>query len=122
MLNLNKSEIFSIIVVLGLVVGAFYFVSNGAKKDIQSKTAADLLKKQSSEMLIAKVSKLIELPTGETPTIATVSDLNPLKNTEFFSKASLGDQVLFYATAKKAYLYNPTLNKIVEVSVLNFSK
>lgn len=69
--------------------------------------------------LVAKVSKLIVLPTEETPTVATVSDPEALKDQPFFAKAEIGDKVLIYAEAKKAILYSVTLNKIIDVAPLN---
>lgn len=71
------------------------------------------------QKVIAKVSRLIVLPEGETPTMATVTDLEKLKNQPFFSKAQIGDKVFIYASAKKAILYDPVNNKIVEVAPLN---
>src|SRR5688572_28886299 len=47
--------------------------------------------------IVAEVGKVIILPQDETPTVATVSDLEPLKSQPFFANAALGDQVLIYA-------------------------
>lgn len=69
--------------------------------------------------LLTKVGALIVLPEGETPTIATVNDPAKLKDQPFFAKAKQGDKVLIYTNAKKAILYSPTENKIVEVAPLN---
>ncbi len=70
------------------------------------------------EEIIKKVSELIVLPTNETPTLATVSDPSKLKDQAFFANAQEGDKVLIYAKAGKAILYNPKMNKIVDVSPL----
>ncbi len=72
-----------------------------------------------ADALVAKVGKLIKLPEGETPTVATVSDAEALKDQPFFASAVVGDKVLIYTTAKKAILYSVTLNKILEVAPLN---
>lgn len=69
--------------------------------------------------LIAQVGKLIVLPEGETPTLATVADPLKLKGQAFFANAKKGDKVLIYTNAKKAILYNPGLNKIIEVVSIN---
>ena len=69
--------------------------------------------------LVAKVGTLIVLPEGETPTVATVNDPEKLKEQPFFAKAKQGDKVLIYTNAKKAILYDPIANKIVEVAPLN---
>jgi hypothetical protein len=67
---------------------------------------------------VAAVGKLIVLPTDEQPTLATVVDPSKLKNQPFFAQAQKGDQVLIYTNARKAILYSPTANKIVEVAPL----
>lgn len=69
--------------------------------------------------LVAKVSKLALLPEGETPTVATVSDPEALKDQAFFAHAVKGDKVLIYAQAKKAFLYSVSMNKIIDVAPLN---
>lgn len=69
--------------------------------------------------LVAKVSKLVVLPEGETPTVATVSDPEALKDQAFFTNAQKGDKVLIYTNAKKAVLYSVTTNKILDVAPLN---
>lgn len=69
--------------------------------------------------LVAQVSKLILLPEGEVPTLVTVADPSKLKDQPFFANAKTGDKVLIYTRAKKAILYNPDSNKIVEVAPIN---
>lgn len=69
--------------------------------------------------LVAEVGRLIMLPEGETPTVATVSEPERLKGQPFFAKAKAGDKVLLYSTARKAYLYDPIANKLLEVAPLN---
>lgn len=71
------------------------------------------------EALVAKVGKLVVLPAGETPTVATVSDPEALKDQTFFATAQKGDKVLIYAQAKKAILYSVTMNKVIDVAPLN---
>jgi hypothetical protein len=66
-----------------------------------------------------KVSLLVDLPQGETPTIATVNDASKLKNQAFFANAKDGDKVLIYSKAGKAVLYRPSSNRIIEYSTAN---
>lgn len=66
-----------------------------------------------------KVSKLMIIPQDETPTLATVSDPEKLKDQPFFANAKTGFKVLVYTKAQKAILYDPFLNKIVEVAPIN---
>lgn len=74
------------------------------------------------EAVVVKVEKLIDLPQGEVPTLATVSDTSNLKGQAFFEHAEVGDQVLLYTNAKKAYLYSPSKNIIIEVASLNIGE
>ena len=89
--------------------GEYSALKNNSDKQVQEETAK----------IIAQVGTLIVLPEGEMPTMATVADPEKLKDQPFFAKAKKGDRVLIYAKAKKAILYNPESNKIVEVAPIN---
>lgn len=108
-----------LIVLVGVVIlssgTAVYFYSqySGLKQDPNKAAQNDVNK------LVAQVGKLIILPEGEIPTVATVSDPEKLKDQAFFAKAKTGDRVLIYTSAKKAFLYSPGDNKIVEVAPIN---
>lgn len=73
---------------------------------------------EESKVLLEKVNALIQLP-DEQPTIATVTDLAPLKDQPFFAYAQIGDKVLIFSQAKKAVLYRPSTNKVIEVAPVN---
>jgi len=72
--------------------------------------------------LVAKVSKLMVLPTDETPTIATVTDVNAIKEQPFFAQAQNGDKVLIYQNAGEAILYRESENKIIKFGAVNFNQ
>lgn len=112
-----KKTISTILLVLLLGTGgvAFYFY----KKAALLKANPNAASQKEAEDLVARVSKLIILPEGEIPTVATVSDPEKLKDQAFFAKAKVGDKVLLYSNAKKAYLYDPVNNKILDVAPLN---
>ncbi len=92
---------------------------------MQYKKSQELLKsptvqaQMQSQAIITKVGALMELPTDEVPTIATVSDAAKLKDQAFFLNAKNGDEVLIYVKAKEAILYRPSENKIVAVGPIN---
>lgn len=75
--------------------------------------------KQQQEELVALVGALVVLPSGETPTVATVSDAAKLKDQAFFVEAQNGDKVLIYTKAKKAYLYRPSTDKLINIAPVN---
>mgnify|MGYP001584870915 CR=1 FL=1 len=78
--------------------------------------------KQEVKDLTAKVGKLIDLPKGEEPTIATVTDEKKLKDQPFFANSKNGDKALLYTKAKKAILYRPSTNKVIEVAPINIGE
>ena len=98
-------------------VGTFYYF-NKFRSSQESLRSASLTGQVDIKSLLEKVGKLIKLPDNETPTVATVSDLEKLKNQPFFAKAKIGDKVLLYTQNKKAILYDPVDNLIVEVGPL----
>ena len=71
---------------------------------------------------VTKISKIINLPAGERPTLATVNDKERLVNQPFFAEAEVGDKVLIYEQARRAYLYRPGSNKIINVSQININQ
>ena len=107
-----------ILVVFILTLGAaFYFYQKyqSAKKSLQDARQPAQLDK---EKLIKEVGKLIELPKEEA-TVAVISDREKLKDQPFFQNAKNGDKVLIFTNAKKAILYRPSSNKIIEVAPIN---
>ncbi len=67
-----------------------------------------------------KVALLMVLPSEE-PTLATVSNAKKLKDQPFFKNAENGDKVLIYTNSRKAILYRPSINKIIEVAPININ-
>jgi hypothetical protein len=107
-----------IVLVVGFIAmagaaGYFYMQYSKVKKNPQGVAQAEV------DQLVARVGKLIVLPADETPTIATVSDPEKLKDQAFFKNAQAGFKVLIYTNAKKAVLFDPVANKIVEVAPLS---
>jgi hypothetical protein len=70
------------------------------------------------EEAVARVEKLMLLPTGETPTYGTVADTAKLKDQVFFKTAANGDEILIYQKARLTVLYRPSINKIINVGPL----
>ena len=103
------------IVFVGAIGSAFYFYTQISELKKNPQAAAD----EEAQDLVTKVGKHIVLPKDEIPTIATVSDPSKHSDESFFAKAKIGDKVLIYTQAKKAYLYDPVAHKILEVAPLN---
>lgn len=105
----------------GIAYGIFRFVelSKEVKRFRASPQAATESAKEEVAKLVAKVSSLIAVPQDEIPTVATVSDVEKLKANAFFVNAKNGDKVLIYTSAKKAILYRPDEQKIIEIGPIS---
>lgn len=88
-----------------------------AKQKLQAPTPASKAKQVNS--VVSRVGKLIILPTGEKPTVITVKDASKLKGEQFYANAKDGDVTLVYPQHKKAVLYRPSDNIIVNVAAVN---
>jgi hypothetical protein len=107
----NMVAILSVLLIFSSVANvAFYNKLSSIRENPQE------VVKELNDDLIKKVARLINLPTDEQPTIATVADPELLRDQPFFAKAEKGFKVLIYANAGKSVLYDPFSNKVVEVS------
>lgn len=111
--------------VVTLLVVLFFITVLRDRNELQKKV--DTLSKQPSTQttqgdeisnLQGEISKFLQLP-NETPTLATVSDVEKVKDQTFFKNAQNGDKVLLYSTAGKAILYRPSTKKVIEVAQIN---
>lgn len=119
----SKKIIISLAVIL--IIGAasipsYYFYNQYQKSQSLLKNPTEAAKEE-VRALVAKVGQLLELPQGEEPTVATVSDKEKLKDQAFFQRAENGDKVLIYSSAKKAILYRPSTNRVIDVAPVNIS-
>ena len=118
------------VVVLGAVCGLLYHGRQALQSRVNSLSATNkslesnpqiVAQKQTADT-IKNVSALITLPTGETPTVANVSDaMQARKQSAFFNNAQNDDKVLMYVKAGEAILYRPSTNKIILVAPLTFN-
>lgn len=74
---------------------------------------------QDNTDVVAKVGQLVMLPDGDTPTVATVTDPEKLKSQAFFANAQKDDKVLIFENSKKAILYRPSINKVIDIAPIN---
>lgn len=78
-------------------------------------TPAERAKKELAAA-VAGVSKLIILPQGDEPVLATVTDAKTLiAQQAFFAGSVNGDQLLLFPRNLKAILWSPSRNVIVNV-------
>lgn len=96
-------------------LGAAGFFYLQYKKAIEKK---EVLVQDEVSAVTGKIRVFMELPENEVPMLATITDLKKLKGQVFFEKAQSGDKVLVYEEAKKAILYRPSSNRVIEVTSL----
>ncbi len=113
----NLKGVLAVLAVLTVVLagstGMLYKQVRGLKNNPNQQAQEENAK------IIESVGKLVLLPEGEAPTIATVTDPDKLKAEQaFFARAMEGDKVLIYTRALKAIMYRPSENKIIEVAPL----
>jgi hypothetical protein len=114
---LSTKFIIPLIILILLVSLGFGFYFFNQYQKAQSLLNSDQLDTEEVKVLTEKVGSIMEIPQGEAPVVATVSDVSKLSGQPFFAKAKNGDKVLAFVKAQKAILYRPSTNKIVEVTV-----
>ena len=102
----------ALVVLVGAGLLARAYISSQPEREASEETAR----------LVSSVGLLMLLPMDEQPTVATVTNLESLKTQVFFKNARLGDKVLMYTKNRKAILYSPVENKIIEVAPLTFEE
>lgn len=116
----QKILIVTMILVVVFAIGGggyWFFQQQGESSGEQNRTiASETETKEETKQLLAKIGELILLPNDEDPTIATITDVETLKQEQvFFKNAKEGDVLVMYPQKSKAILYNPTENVIVNV-------
>lgn len=112
----------AIVILAALLIGfgIAYLRADERLKQLEKNNSPDAAQQEADALLVA-VGKHIRLPE-EKPAIATVEDRNKLKDQPFFQHAEKGDKVLMYTETKKAILYRPSTDKIIEVAYLNIKR
>jgi hypothetical protein len=123
--NRQKQIILGLMILILLIIAAgtiaFYVhrYNNSQTELTKLKNNPQIVAQNENQSLISSIGKLTPLPKDESPTIATVTDITKLKDQPFFANAQNGDKVLIYTTAKKAFLYRPSTNKIINIAPVN---
>lgn len=120
-----KNKLIYIVLVLCIFLavaggGAAYYYWNQFRQTERILNNPDEVAKADNSRMLSQISKFMVLPNEE-PQIATVLDKEKLKDQAFFAHAENGDKVIAYPKAQKAILFRPSINKIIEVSLLTTS-
>lgn len=92
-----------------------YYQTNLVARTIATKT---VLNKDEMKKLVDEIGKIAKLPQREEPSIATVTDINKLRDQPVFADSKNGDRVLLYTNAQKVVIYDPVSRKIVNIAPL----
>jgi hypothetical protein len=111
----SKKNIIIIVIFVFLIIFTAFFYNKVRllEKDPLKVNEEKIMK------VVKKVEKLIDVPQSEIPTIAKITDLKPLEGNDFFKDAKVGNEVLFYPTSGKIYLYDPEVNIIINATTIN---
>jgi hypothetical protein len=112
-----------IVVILAISVWSLNSDKSNLTKEVASLNAnPQAIVQKQTQGIIDAVGRLMQLPSNETPTVASVSDAaTAKKQSAFFANARNGDKVLLYAKSGEAILYRPSTNKVILVAPLTFT-
>lgn len=113
-------------VIIFLSFSTFYFYKksvNISNTDIKTNSKKDKDGTSGEELnkVISRVRDTMVIPDGDVPSVAVVTDPTLLSSQAFFSNSKIGDIVLVYSSLKKVVLFDPNLNKIIDVAPLNIN-
>ncbi len=114
-----------ITVVLGVVLagsGFLFYQYQQAQKELKTlKSSNDQSQpiQTDAKKIIESVSKLIRLPKGEDPAVASITDIDKLKDQPVFQNAKNGDKILLFANAHKVIIYDPKANIVDDVVTIS---
>lgn len=119
-----KYKFIVITIFVVVVLGATYYFkfrvsSNTTEEAFALPTPGSAKATQDLNETLSAIDKLMELPKGDQPSLATVADKDQLKDEPFFDPSQNGDKVVIFPKAQLAILYRPSSNKIVSVSPIS---
>lgn len=96
-----------LIIAIGIIWGIDIRIEKSKVKKASVQSAENV-------KVLEELGKLVDLPSDETPVIATVIDKSKLNDEPFFTKAVNDDVVVIYQKAKVAYIYRPSTHKVID--------
>jgi hypothetical protein len=103
------------IIIGGLLFSTYYFWQK-YRKILKN---PNIVAQEEVKGITEKIQKFMDLPEGETPDLAKVSNKEKLEGQPFFQKSQNGDVVLIYLKAKRAILYRPSTNRVIDMVPLS---
>ncbi len=114
--KVSHKKFYFLIIFLALFVllacyTAFYFYKKSKVVTMKEENTAQ----EQLEETLTLLGSIAILPAGDEPVLAIVSDPSQLKNDAFFVDSQIGDRVIIYPKIGRAFLYRPSVNKIVNI-------
>jgi Mg2+/citrate symporter len=109
--KVRPHQIISAVLFILLILSTFlYFREKNRLSEFTTQTSTEI------EEVVSKVGKLILLPEDSKPSMATIQNVDVLRDEEpeFYENASNGDNILIYPD--QVIIYNPTENIIINVA------
>src|SRR5690349_16403074 len=107
---INRKLVPFVLVGMLCFIGGFFAEKTFKKYKLQKMGTND-------EVVMSALESMIVLP-NELPSIATVTDKEKLVDQPYFQKAENGDKVIIYPQSKRAYLFRPREQKIIDMTVI----
>lgn len=115
----SKSFLIIVLFIIVIVIAAYFYDQNRKAQTLLLNPTQ--VTENETNKLINEIGVLMVLPEGEKPTLISVVDKEKVKGQPFFAKAENGDKVLVYTAAKKAILFRPSTNKIIEIGPVDIA-
>lgn len=110
----------SLVLLLLVSIGVCgYLFMQFQQTQAQLRKLSNVQAQEDAKKLVAQVGQLMDIPTSEQPTIATVTDKSKLADQPFFLRAQNGDKVLIFTQDKRVILFRPSTNKIIDVTPIS---
>jgi hypothetical protein len=111
------------VVVLAVTTVIFHNDKTSLQKQVNSSSSSSSSTTvKQTQAIVDKVSKLMQLPSNETPTIVQVSNATQAKKeSPFFDSAQDGDDALLYIKSGEAILYRPSTDKVIKVAPITYN-
>lgn len=118
---LIRNNPFKTFVIVAMIVGLGWFANEymNTKNQIKQLTDPKTSGQTEIQIITGVVSRVIDLPKDEEPTLATVNDVSKLQGQSFFKNAQNGDKVLIYSKSGRALLYRPVQNRVIEFTSIS---
>lgn len=104
-----------IIALLAIVAGYFVWQYLALKNDPMAAN------KETITRITGQIGAVLELPSGEEPKVAQVTDPEKLKGNAFFADVQKDDYMVIYEKAQLAIIYREKTHKLIKVDYVDVS-